>query len=552
MRKGNSMSRKITLFLALALVVSLAAPAMATVYTWTGAVSDDGNNAANWISGPGTNGDFNNEDLYLIGPSSQTSELTWTAGYPAVYGEMSFSLPGGFTVNGYNYVPASIIDATVAGTFTFSAGFGNWGNIPWTSDNSGVGTPLVVNVVPGATINTNFWGAINPNIGGGIATVNGGGTLQIAPYFSSAGWGKQNGYQLNNGSTLNAVVNGTFDLNYLGGNGNVQLNGSGTVTVYTANTSTFTGTITSNTCSLWFNAPVGNNFGINIGAAGVLNVTNTGTLTGTNITVAGGGQIYQVGSYYNGNGPNTGTATFAGCNLTLSGVTGANQYVGNLQFAKNAGQATNLAFAVSSLGTTAGTNFAQLNVVNSAYPPNWWGDADGQISSASSATNPLADANLVLNITPGLTTVGINGTNLTSDTLYNQAPITILTAVHTDLSTGTFANVKFVGGFATVTYTSSGVTISDIFSNPTLQGDANNDGQVNGADYAFWAANYGANNATWLQGDFNNDGQVNGADYAIWAANYGTGSGTSATPEPISMIILAIGGGLVAFKRRTA
>ena len=67
------------------------------------------------------------------------------------------------------------------------------------------------------------------------------------------------------------------------------------------------------------------------------------------------------------------------------------------------------------------------------------------------------------------------------------------------------------------------------------------------ADYNIWAANVGKTGATWLQGDLNGDGLVDVADYNIWAANVGK---TAATPEPISMIILAIGGGLVALKRR--
>jgi hypothetical protein len=215
--------------------------------------------------------------------------------------------------------------------------------------------------------------------------------------------------------------------------------------------------------------------------------------------------------------------------------------------------------AVTGATGLVGSGFTQLAVQGS----QWLGAptyryAGGTITCPDDANNVLADTALVVNITPGLTPVGINGTNLSSAPLYNQL-LNVVTVYNTDLSVAsTFgANIKINGGFATVTLVPDGqggssVQLSNIFSNPTLAGDANNDGQVNGADYAFWAANYGANNATWLQGDFNNDGQVNGADYAIWAANYGTGSGTSATPEPISMIILAIGGGLVALKRRTA
>jgi hypothetical protein len=82
-----------------------------------------------------------------------------------------------------------------------------------------------------------------------------------------------------------------------------------------------------------------------------------------------------------------------------------------------------------------------------------------------------------------------------------------------------------------------------------IPGDINGDGLVDVADYNIWAANVGRTGATWSQGDLNGDGLVDVADYNIWAANVGK---TAATPEPISMIIIAIGGGLVALKRRNA
>jgi hypothetical protein len=84
---------------------------------------------------------------------------------------------------------------------------------------------------------------------------------------------------------------------------------------------------------------------------------------------------------------------------------------------------------------------------------------------------------------------------------------------------------------------------------PGLPGDINEDGLVDVADYNIWAANVGKTGATWQQGDLNGDGLVDVADYNIWAANVGK---TSATPEPISMIILAIGGGFVALRRNRA
>ena len=53
-------------------------------------------------------------------------------------------------------------------------------------------------------------------------------------------------------------------------------------------------------------------------------------------------------------------------------------------------------------------------------------------------------------------------------------------------------------------------------------GDANGDGQVNGADYLIWISHYGQSVSGPANGDFNNDSAVNGQDYIIWLANYGT------------------------------
>jgi hypothetical protein len=116
---------------------------------------------------------------------------------------------------------------------------------------------------------------------------------------------------------------------------------------------------------------------------------------------------------------------------------------------------------------------------------------------------------------------------------------------------GTFAKINLPAAPTNSCWDTDKLYTSGVIST-LLSGDANADSQVNGADYAVWAANYGASIAGWSQGDFNNDDQVNGADYAIWAANYGASVTTSGTPEPISMIILAVGGGFIGLKRHIA
>jgi hypothetical protein len=57
----------------------------------------------------------------------------------------------------------------------------------------------------------------------------------------------------------------------------------------------------------------------------------------------------------------------------------------------------------------------------------------------------------------------------------------------------------------------------------TLNGDANLDGMVNGADFNILAANFNRSVTGWDQGDFNYDGLVNGADFLDLAANFNQG-----------------------------
>ena len=83
-----------------------------------------------------------------------------------------------------------------------------------------------------------------------------------------------------------------------------------------------------------------------------------------------------------------------------------------------------------------------------------------------------------------------------------------------------------------------------------LDGDANGDGYVSLVDYTIWAANYDPNGdgtAHPGMGDFTGDGLVTLVDYTIWAANYAPPP-PSATPEPTSALVLAIGAALTLLK----
>ncbi len=65
---------------------------------------------------------------------------------------------------------------------------------------------------------------------------------------------------------------------------------------------------------------------------------------------------------------------------------------------------------------------------------------------------------------------------------------------------------------------------------PSVSGDANGDGKVDGLDYVIWLNHYNTQTANnGADGDFNVDQKVDGIDYIIWLNNYGV----STIPSPI-------------------
>lgn len=76
---------------------------------------------------------------------------------------------------------------------------------------------------------------------------------------------------------------------------------------------------------------------------------------------------------------------------------------------------------------------------------------------------------------------------------------------------------------------------------PTLAGDYNRDGTVDGADYIIWRDANGQNG--YYAADGNGDHVVNNLDYNIWRLNYGHHSSlasTAAVPEPNVLILLIV------------
>lgn len=95
-------------------------------------------------------------------------------------------------------------------------------------------------------------------------------------------------------------------------------------------------------------------------------------------------------------------------------------------------------------------------------------------------------------------------------------------------------------------------------STPVLNGDFNNDGKVDAADYNIWRENLSTNNT--LPNSNNLPGPVGQAHYDLWKSNFGkppgagAGSGIMAAgvPEPASMLFALCGCAAAMFWRRRA
>jgi autotransporter-associated beta strand protein len=97
-----------------------------------------------------------------------------------------------------------------------------------------------------------------------------------------------------------------------------------------------------------------------------------------------------------------------------------------------------------------------------------------------------------------------------------------------------------------------------------LQGDANMDGTVNALDFNALATSYGSTSGDWIQGDFDYSNIIDSADFSLLAANYGKSLPTSAAlpgavgslgsvvPEPATVILIGVMGGLLTMRRRSS
>ena len=101
------------------------------------------------------------------------------------------------------------------------------------------------------------------------------------------------------------------------------------------------------------------------------------------------------------------------------------------------------------------------------------------------------------------------------------------------------------------------VYLDDVFWNPqadfvpSLPGDFNEDGAVDGQDLGLWEAGYATPSGAGVgDGDADEDGGVDGDDFKIWQRNLGVGASLRAVPEPSAALVAIVLLAGVAGRRR--
>jgi arabinogalactan endo-1,4-beta-galactosidase len=98
------------------------------------------------------------------------------------------------------------------------------------------------------------------------------------------------------------------------------------------------------------------------------------------------------------------------------------------------------------------------------------------------------------------------------------------------------------------------------FLDATLPGDYNTDGLVDSADYIIWRKTLGSTTDLRANGDNtgSSTGVIDQADYNFWKAHFGNslpagaGSGQSTVPEPLAILLWAIGIAILTSARRAS
>jgi autotransporter-associated beta strand protein len=240
---------------------------------------------------------------------------------------------------------------------------------------------------------------------------------------------------------------------------------------------------------------------------------------------------------------------------TASGVGGAN--VASGPYTVNAG---------ATLGGS-GTIGPAVNVAGVLAP----GSSAGTLT-VGGLTLTTATLSFELNSTDHTIGSGINDLIVNTGALDLSGGATLnVTGIGGNLTAGDYELIQFAGALTGTAANialgtipvSGGLSASIVIDSNSVNlhvgashaGDFDGDGDVDGADFVAWQTNFPtASGATLAQGDADGDGDVDGADFVVWQTNFPftPGPGASSVPEPNAIVIIGIGIGFVALRRRGA
>jgi autotransporter-associated beta strand protein len=301
--------------------------------------------------------------------------------------------------------------------------------------------------------------------------------------------------------------------------------------------------------------------------AGAANIVGSSGSTPVTLTFAGGTSAYS-GMIQDTLGAGSGTValTVSSGSLTLAGP---NTYTGNTTVAGGV-------LTIDTTGSTAGANYsvaptATLNV-NGVIPTAASVNVSGTANFAGSASTAAGSRTIgALTVNSGAT-ASITGSpsSFTPMTLSVTSPLSITGTGKIDVTNnilvapGSSADAEnLITTHAVVTTNTHGLALGygvgpgsgNFEIRATLLGDSDLDGQVNVADLANLAGNFGVTTGMlWINGDFDYNHNVNVADLADLAGNFGAqlntsggaengamaaaipaASGAAAVPEPASL-----------------
>jgi autotransporter-associated beta strand protein len=518
-----------------------------------------------------------NADLITIAAGKGAGTLNFNAALTAptvkIRGSDGASAVGTFNLSDYS-------DYTAGGASTNSAGTVNLTATGTNAGSDGSIDALITNL----------------NIGIGRQSGQDGGTATASGLFTfDAGTVTANAITLGKSSGSAVAGGGATGTITVAGTGHLITNG---ITAGAGSGTGFTGIVNVNGGIVSMGGDI-------VGAGGVGTLTvNGGTLDMQGHNIGTGAAPLTNVNMQSGTAMNIGEIGAGGVGLTKTTagsllLDGTNNYTGNTNV--NAGTLT-----LASTGSL--TNSATLNVlanatanVNGAVPVTTVVNNSGTTnfsgaSSTAGATRTIATLNLAASSTTAIVT---SFSQLHPMTLHVTNPLLIADATaRVDLTD----NILIAPGMptdgenlidrgvvhpASVFTSTAGLLVGygdagggNFELRATLLGDSDLDGQVNVADLANLAGNFGKTaGQLWINGDFDYNGNVNVADLADLAGNFGkslaNGSGfaaaaaaapasvaagstsvatpaaaAAAVPEPTSMGLLVLGSSTLITRRR--